>query len=309
MPKVSIFKRIKKANLHLHITGSLTPNDIRYLAKSAKVQISIFEPLERHLSFFDPLIWAAAKEVTSTNLGLLGAMKIIIDREIDDNVTLLEITINVAGMIRRGMLVDEITHTFRQAIDYGNTNGLTCKVKLGVNRKDGPESVSVVKNLYLNIPREYRSGIDLNGDEKVYPTAAFISVFKRLSDEQIPTTIHAGEYLNLTKSIWEALSTNPKRIVHAVAAANDDRLLEKIRDSDVVIEVSLISNLFTGSIASLSEHPIRKFIDYNIPVVFGSDDPAIFQKNMTDQYDALLLAGLDTKQIIYLNETSFSLSL
>ncbi len=106
-------KLSKKTNFHLHLTGSLEPVELRYLSKITNTDISSYEPLESHLIFDDPIIWSAAKELTSNAKGLIEAIKIVLRKEAVDNVKYVELTINPFGMIRRGMSCQEIINSIR----------------------------------------------------------------------------------------------------------------------------------------------------------------------------------------------------
>ena len=64
-------KLLKKANFHIHLTGSLTLVELRYLSKVTGIDISDYGPLENHFNFHDPIIWTVAKRLTSNEVGLI----------------------------------------------------------------------------------------------------------------------------------------------------------------------------------------------------------------------------------------------
>jgi adenosine deaminase len=301
------FKSLRKANCHLHITGSLQPHDLRHLAKIAALNITKYEPLERHIDFYDPAIWSVAKEVTSTAAGLLEAIKIILAREADDNVEYVELTINPAGMVRRGMTHQDIVTSINEGFSYGKTLGITSKVKFGVNRKDGPESISAVKNMFNATPTDIRAYIDLNGDERKFPTSDFVDPFSQLISEGIPITIHAGEYIGLSDSLGKAIAMAPKRIAHAVAMGETEEMINSFIEKGIVLEVSLVSNLKTGAASDITTHPIKTFIASGIPMVFGSDNPGIFGTTVSSELECLANVGVDMDTIIELNRRALAL--
>jgi len=301
------FKSLKKTNFHVHITGALSPDDLRSISRLCKRDISKFEPLESHMSFFDPQVWTLPKELTSTKKGLLEAIKIILRREREDNVVYLELTINPAGMFRRGLEKKDFMEAIINGIKYGKTLGIRCRIKFGVNRKDGPDSVQIVKEAFDRFPEEHRACIDLNGDEKQFPTKLFLSVFKKLSSEGTPISIHAGEFPQQIESLEKAINMCPKRIAHAIASTNNEKILGAIKKHGIIIEVCPISNIKTLASSTKTNSPIRKFLQYNIPIVLGSDDPAIFGSNLTSELRQLKQIGLSRKQIIDINKKSFSL--
>jgi adenosine deaminase len=301
------FKSLRKANCHIHITGSLQPNDIRLLAKNTNFDISPYEPLEQHMKFYDPMIWAVAKEITSTAEGLSEAIKTILTREADDNVVYVELTINPAGMVRRGMTNHDIAVAIKEGFAHGNNLGITSRVKFGVNRKDGPDSVTVVKDVFNAMPEDIRAYIDLNGDERKFPTSHFIDSFSQLISARIPVSIHAGEYAGLSQSLEEAIAISPRRIAHAIAIEETEEMINLFLKKKIVLEASLISNLKTGAISDITKHPIKKFINAGIPVVFGSDNPAIFGTTLSSELECLVNAGVDVDKVAELNQQTLDL--
>lgn len=295
-------KSKKKANLHLHLTGSLTASDLRYLADLTKTDLSEYEPLENHFQFADPAIWSAAKEVTSNPHGLKESIVRVLKKEAADNVMYVELTINTAGMVRRGMLPKEFADAVTEALEDMGSLGVIGKIKCGVNRKDGPESVSVVKSTYLALAEKYRVGIDLNGDERTFPTGPFVEEFRELAAEGMPTIIHAGEYPDLINSLQDALQTRPTRLAHAVAAEQDYATIQEILAQGVVVEVAPTSNIRTQAVSTVNSHPLIKFIEYGIPVVLGNDDPAFFGVSMTNEFNALIAAGVSEEDLLTINK-------
>ncbi len=299
------FKSLKKANCHLHITGALSPRDLRRIAKIAEVDISPFEPLEKHMDFYDPAIWAAAKEVTSTRLGLLEGIKTILAHEADDGVIYLEVTVNAAGMVRRGMSPRAIADSISEAFAYGNTLGIAGKAKFGVNRKDGPASAAAVKDAFDATPEDARISIDLNGDERAFPTSSFTDEFSRLIAAGAPTSIHAGEYPELSSSLKQAIALHPARIAHAVAADAD--AVRAFADNGIVLESSPISNLKTRALIDPARHPLKQFVAQGVPVLFGSDNPGIFQTTMSAELAYLAAMGIDRDMVDELNRRALAL--
>ncbi len=298
--KLDKIKSLKKRNFHIHLTGALKPDDLRKIAKYANVNLSLYEPLENHMRFDNPLIWGVAKELTSNKQGLFEAIKAVLNSEIEDNVNYIEITLNPAGMLRRGMSIKDITSSIKKALLYGSKKGITCMIKLGVNRRDGPESIKPVKDVFLKLPIKSRVCIDLNGNERKYPNLPFIKPFKQLSSEGVPVCIHAGEFFGLENSVLEALEMSPKRITHAIAATKYPDILNKIYKQGVIIETCMTSNKKTGAIKSFKDYPIKKFLEYKIPVVIGSDDPALFKTNMTKEFK-LLSKQISSKTLLKIN--------
>lgn len=284
-------KSSPKANQHLHLTGALTFPYIRERASELNLPLDEYEPLET--SHFDsPDIWSLTKELTSTPEGFLDAMKHVVDVQAEDNVELVELTFNPYGMLRRGMTKEEIADAVNSAYVYAQSRGMQFFVRPGVNRKDGSESIVSVTEVYNAIDEAVRWGIDLNGDERQFPTEPFVAGFKYLADQGIRTSMHAGEFDNLAVSLEVTLKARPYRISHAVAAASRPHLLRKIKNQGIVIEIASLSNLARGSIVPTEIPPAITFIEQGINVVFGTDDPTFFNNTMSDEFRFLNESGV-----------------
>jgi len=94
---------------------------------------------------------------------------------------------------------------------------------------------------------------------------------------------HAGESTG-PESVWAALRLGAERIGHGIAAVRDPGLLRHLRDRDIPLEISLTSNLVTGVVARLEDHPVRALYDAGVPIVLNTDDPAMFACTLTDEY-------------------------
>ncbi len=118
-------------------------------------------------------------------------------------------------------------------------------------------------------------GFDLSGREEVRPASFFLDQFRRLHAAGIPCSIHAGEWLG-AESVWDALRCRPQRLGHAISAFEDADLVREIRERGVHVEMCLSSNLWTGSVNSLSRHPLRLAFDAGLCVNINTDDPGVF---------------------------------
>jgi len=280
-----------KANQHLHLTGALSLPYIRDGARREGISIAEYEPLETK-NFEQPDIWTLAKYLTSTSRGFLDSMKHVVDNQAQDNVELVELTFNPYGMVRRGMSSREIAWAVQLAFEYGRSSGVKLLVRPGVNRKDGPESITYVHDVYQAINEKHRLGIDLNGDERQFSTKPFVSGFRDLAEQGVQTSIHAGEFSDLDESLRWALEAQPKRIGHAVAAIANCDLLSQIHDQNITIEVALTSSLRRGAVGSIYDHPVTTFVDNDIKVVFGTDDPTFFDNTMSNEFQLLSRLGI-----------------
>lgn len=306
------FSDLPKADCHLHLTGALGPEDIRELAPLADVDLRSDEPLEDLMRFENQRIWPLTKEITSSPVALSRALGILAARSAEDNVGHLEVTINPSSMRSRyGLTVPDFAAAVADAVAFArDESGVELKIKCGVNRREGPESVGSVEEFFLGMPEEHRAFIDLNGEEATYATAGFVTAFQGLVQREVPVVIHAGEFGEphaTQASLESALDIRPQRIAHALAAIARPDLMQRILDQDIVVEVAPTSNMLTGVIPEISQHPLVHYYRQGMKIVLGTDDPALFGKNtITTELEVVNKAGLSPEEVVELNRLSLT---
>jgi len=127
-------------------------------------------------------------------------------------------------------------------------------------------------------------GIGIGGDEAGGPAERFREVFAFARREGLRLTAHAGETVG-PESIWDALrALGAERIGHGLTAGKDKQLLTYLADKGIPVEICLTSNVRTGGVKELSEHPLRRYFDQGVHVSLHSDDPALFGTTLNREY-------------------------
>jgi aminodeoxyfutalosine deaminase len=140
-------------------------------------------------------------------------------------------------------------------------------------------------------------GIGLGGEEALYPPEKFTDVFALVRDEGFGSVPHAGEVAG-PESVRGALDAlHADRVRHGIRAVEDPALLEELAERRVVLDVTPLSNLRTGVVPSLGEHPLPELLAGGIPCTVSTDDPEMFDTDLTREYDAVLSIGVDPKTI------------
>ncbi|EOY6713592.1 adenosine deaminase [Proteus mirabilis] len=142
------------------------------------------------------------------------------------------------------------------------------------------------------------TALDLAGDELGFPGHLFQPHFNRARDTGWKITVHAGEAAG-AESIWHAIKElGASRIGHGVKAIEDPRLMDYLAEHQIGIESCLTSNIQTSTIASLAQHPLKKFLEHGIIASLNTDAPAVEGIELKHEYTvAAPAAGLTAAQI------------
>lgn len=125
-------------------------------------------------------------------------------------------------------------------------------------------------------------GIDLAGDESKYDASVHKTAFEKARRCGLNITIHAGESGPST-NITKALELGADRIGHGVRAKDDPELMHRLNEQNIPLEVCVTSNLQTQAVASVEEHPVRRFFEIGIRVTINSDDPAVCRTDVSNE--------------------------
>ena len=151
-------------------------------------------------------------------------------------------------------------------------------------------------------------GFSIGGDERRAPARDFHEVYKEAARRGLRLTCHAGEVAG-PESIWSALNIGAERIGHGLTAMQDTELVDQLSRRQVPVEVCISSNVATGALASLEEHPVRKLFDNGVMVTLNTDDPAMFHTSLEREYRlARDVFGFSDEQLRELARNSFEAS-
>jgi adenosine deaminase/aminodeoxyfutalosine deaminase len=128
------------------------------------------------------------------------------------------------------------------------------------------------------------AGIGIGGDERRAGPEQFREVYEHASSHGLRLTVHAGETVG-PEGIWAALrELKPDRIGHGLHAIEDPELVRYMADKHIPVEVCITSNVKTGCCLALEEHPVRELFDAGVPIVLNTDDPDMFHTDLISEY-------------------------
>ncbi len=181
------------------------------------------------------------------------------------------------------------THGIAEAIRNGLSRERRVEIALVADliRDLGPENaartlaeVAEVRNLGI-------VGVGLGGSEQEFPPEPFEGVYEEARNLGFRTTAHAGEAAG-SESVWGALrSLRAERIGHATRAEEDESLLDYLAEKRIPLELCPVSNLRTGAVQRLEDHPVRRYFDRGLLVTVNTDDPGMFGNSLAGEYRLL----------------------
>ena len=305
---IKFIKKTPKAELHVHIEGTLEPELMFKLAKRNNIKIPFknindvksaynFSNLESFLNIFYQGSNVLVKEQDFFDLTWAYILKCK-----EDNVVHTEIFFDPQTHINKGIYFEVVINGIYKALVKANKEfGLTSKIIMCFLRHLDEKSAFEILDQAL-IHKDKIIGVGLDSSELDHPPRKFERVFKKAIENDFLTVAHAGEE-GPPEYIWEALSLlKVKRIDHGVQCLQDKKLLQKLLEDQIPLTVCPLSNIKLCVFKKLKNHNLKKLLDNGLMVMVNSDDPAYFggyiNKNLIECQAALNLSKEDIKKLI-----------
>ena len=308
MSLLEFIKKSPKAELHLHIEGTLEPELMFALAKRNNIQIPFknineaknaynFSNLESFLKIYYEGAKVLIKEQDFFDLTWAYVLKCK-----EDNIVHTEIFFDPQTHTDRGINFNIVINGIYKALKKAEKEfNLSFKIIMCFLRHLDEESG--FKTLDEAIAHKDKIfGVGLDSSETGNPPSKFEKLFKKAIENNFITVAHAGEE-GPPEYMWEALNLlNVKRIDHGVQCLKDEKLIEKLSKSQIPLTVCPLSNIKLRVFSKLEDHNIKKMLDKKLMVMVNSDDPAYFggylNKNLIETQAALNLSHDEVKTLL-----------
>ncbi|GAA4220687.1 adenosine deaminase [Streptosporangium album] len=228
------------------------------------------------------------------------------------NVRYVELTVTPYAHHIVGMPMRAVTEALDAAArDSLGEHGVGVGYIFDIPGEYGAEAARATLDHALQEPPKELVGFGLGGMEQARPLYrdAFRDAFRAATAAGLRSLPHAGEMTG-PETIWEALDgLGAERIGHGIACLDDPRLVAHLRDTQTPLEVCPTSNVCTGQVAHIKEHPLPRLLEEGLYVTLNSDDPPMFATTLSDEYRvAAEVFGLDRQALAALARNAVNAS-
>ena len=305
---IELIKRLPKAELHLHIEGSLEPELMFRLSKKNNVAIpyASVEEVRAAYNFTDLQsfldIYYAGAKVLITQDDFYDLTWEYVLKCVENNIVHTEIFFDPQTHTERGIDFATVINGIKQALDDAEKQyGITSCIIMCFLRHLSQEEAFATFEQALAFKDDI-IGVGLDSSELDNPPSKFTDVFKAAKEQGFKLVAHAGEEANYSY-IYEALDLlNIERIDHGVQSINSPELMQRLKDEQVPLTVCPNSNIELKVFDSYDEHNIKELLDYGLNVSVNSDDPAYFKgymnQNFINLYESIELSEADVIKMV-----------
>ena len=293
---------LPKAHLHLHFTGSMRHATLLELAERDGIGLpaSLVEDWPPQLVATDEKGWFrfqrlydVARSVLRTEEDIRRLVREAAEDDRADGAVWTEIQVDPSGYAAKFGGITAFTDLVIDAVrDATATTGLPMGLIVAANRTRHPLDARTLARLAGQYAGRGVLGFGLSNDERRGDTADFAPAFAIAERAGLTLVPHAGELLGPSHVTTALDSLHADRLGHGVRAAEDPRVMDRLAESGVALEVCPTSNVSLGVYATIEEVPVRTLTEAGIDVVLGADDPLLFGSRLTGQY-AMLRAAQD----------------
>ncbi len=285
-----------KTDLHRHLEGSISPETLLKVAQEYGgclptrnlADLRIMVQTDNDPPSFESFLnkFKIFRGVYPNREAIEYIAYTAVKEAAEDNVKYLELRYSpthfaCSGRFNERDVIDWVQGSIQQA---SKAYDIIVTPILTISRDFGVELAQKTVDMILYLPSGYFSGLDIAGNETEKSAKPFSNLFKKAKDNGLSITIHAGE-AGSAENINEAVTEfQADRIGHGTKSINEDKTIDLLIKNNILLEVCLTSNLHTGTVTSISKHPAKLFKEKGVLFSLNTDDPAISNITLSDEY-------------------------
>jgi len=305
--------KLPKAELHVHLEGTVAPEMLWQLARRHGTPLANEgrEAVEALYTTGDFGSFLQAFRTVCQHLRSPEDYELVtyhaLRRLASQNVIYAEIMISAGVMLWKG---EDLESNF-DGIEAGYHRarekfGIRVRWIFDATRQFGPDAAMAVVRKAAALQDRGVVAFGIGGDENLAGPGLFREVFACARSEGLRLTVHAGEAAG-PESVWKALDElGAERIGHGLTATHDPHLVDYLASRQVPVDICLTSNVRTGCLSNLAQHPLRDYFDRGLLLSLNSDDPALFGTDLNREYLlAQSMFGFSKNELTRLAQSSF----
>ncbi|HKW34242.1 MAG TPA: adenosine deaminase [Candidatus Acidoferrum sp.] len=310
---------LPKSELHLHLEGSIQPATVRTLMARYGVKATEQDVRQRYAfrnfpEFLETFKWLTSFLRKPQDYALVT--KDLCEQLLVQNVVYAEVTLSVGVMLLRKQQPEAIFEALLRATEPFERRGLRIHWVFDAVRQFGAQAAIAVVESAKKCASKSIVAFGIGGDELQVSTSEFRAVYDRAGELGLRRLIHAGE-VGGPEKIREAIELlGAERIGHGIAAFKDPALMDLLAERQIPLEICPQSNIKTGALArqlardnaQIEDHPLPKLFRHGIPVVLSTDDPALFDSTLRNEYANAVRMGLQEHELQQICQMGFQYS-
>lgn len=307
---------LPKAELHLHLEGSIQPATVCALTERHHIALTAEEVRRRYtytdfMGFIDAFKWVTSFLREPADYALIATD--LCEHLLLQNVVYAEVTLSVGVMLLRGQKPERNFEAILAATEPFADRGLRLNWIFDAVRQFGADAAMEVVEAAIRCCSKKIVAFGIGGDELSVATRDFQPVYERAASAGMHLLMHAGE-VGGPEKIREAIELlHVERIGHGIAAAQDRTLMDLLVERQIPLEICPQSNIRTGALAkqlgnpnaSIPGHPLPQLWRYGVPIVLSTDDPAMFHTTLSAEYENAAAMGMNDAELTQLVGMSF----
>ena len=309
-----MFVALPKAELHVHLEGSIAPSTVIELAARHGVTLTLQDTAPRYApgtfdQFIENFIWITSFLRGPADYALIARrFAEALQRQ---NVLYAEVTLSIGVMLRRNQDPAANFAALRDAA--AEVPGVQLKYIFDAVRQWGAAPAMEVARIAAELRSPDIIAYGIGGDELGLPTIELRPVYEFVAGQGMHRLIHAGE-IGGPEIVREAVELlGAERIGHGIGVMRDERTMDFIAARNIPLEFCPTSNLRTGALArqikrptaGYEDHPLPSIFRRGIPVTLSSDDPTMFETTVSEEYGHAQRMGMTPAELVQLAEASF----
>jgi adenosine deaminase len=285
------YSRLPKVELHVHLEGAIPHEALFDLIQKYGGDPSVPDvtALEKRFEYKDFAkfieAWSWKNQFLREYEDFSHVAELTARDMAGQNIRYAELFFSPSLFVRHGLDVQELTRAVRAGLS--RVSQIETALIADLVRDYGPEFEMTTLKKLNEVKSEGVIGIGIGGSENEFPPETFESLYEEARHMGFRTNAHAGEAAG-TQSIWSAIRhLHVDRIGHGTRAHEDPELLDYLAEHAIPLELCPVSNVRTGVISAIAEHPIRDYFRRGLIVSVNTDDPKMFATALAEEYGLL----------------------